>query len=70
MKWPTPAVNKVIIEGEAYYSIADTAKMLATNALGVRKLIDSGKLETRQTRFNSRRFVVSGASIIKYKYSP
>jgi hypothetical protein len=65
---PTPAVTKVILDGKVFYSIADTAKMLGTNAVKVRTLIGQGQLEARQTRFNSKRFVVSGESIIRFKY--
>lgn len=65
---PTPAVTTVILDGKVFYSIADTAKMLGTNAVKVRALIGQGKLEARQLRFNSKRFLVSGESIIRVKY--
>ena len=66
----TPAVTKTILEGKAFYSISDTAKMLGTNSTKVRELIEQGKLDARQTRVNSKRFVVSGESIIRFKYGP
>jgi hypothetical protein len=64
----TPVVKKVILDGQTYYSIADAAKMLGTNAKKVRQLMGDGELEWRQTRFNSKRFVVSGESIVRLKY--
>jgi hypothetical protein len=67
MKSPS-AVKKITLDGTAFYSIADTAKMLGTNATTVRALIGQGKLEARQKRFNSKRFVVSGESINRFKY--
>jgi hypothetical protein len=65
----TPIVKKVILEGKAFYSIADTAKMLGTNSAKVREIIGRGELEARQTRANSRRFVISGESINRLKYA-
>jgi hypothetical protein len=67
MKSPA-AVKKVILDGKVFYTIADAAKMLGTNAAKIRLLIGQGKLEARQTRFNSKRFVVSGESINCFKY--
>ena len=64
----TPVVKKMILEGKAFYSISDTAKMLGTNSTKVRELIGKGKLDARQTRVNSKRFVVSGESINRFKY--
>ena len=64
----TPVVRKIILEGKAFYSISDTAKMLGTNWTKVRELIGKGKLDARQTRVNSKRFVVSGESINRFKY--
>ena len=63
----TPIVKKIILEGKVFYSIADTAKMLGTNAAKVREIIGRGELDARQTRVNSRRFVVSGESINRLK---
>ena len=68
-KFPNPEVKKKIVNGVACYSIGDAAKMLGTNALGVRNLIDEGRLEAVQSRVNSRTFVVTGQSIIDYKYA-
>ena len=62
-----PLVKKVILEGKAFYSIADTAKMLSTNSAKLREIIGRGELDARQTRLNSKRFVVSGESIIRFK---
>jgi hypothetical protein len=42
--------------------------MLRTNSRKVRELIGEGRLEARQLRVNSRRFLVSGESIIRHKY--
>jgi len=46
------------IEGKMWVSIARAAKLLRTNAVGIRKLMGEGKLDCRQTRLNSRTFVV------------
>ncbi len=64
----SPKARKVTLDGEAFYSIADTAKMLATNTMKVRELIGQGHLDARQLRPNSKRFLVSGASIVRLKY--
>lgn len=68
MRRPTPPTKQVVLDGKVHYSIADTAKMLGTNALKVRKLIGAGKLAARQRRFNSKTFLVSGESIVRFKY--
>lgn len=68
MKKPAPAVAKVIHNGRAFYSLADTAKLLGTNIVKVKQLLGEGKLELMQRRLNSKTFYVSGESIIRYKY--
>lgn len=46
------------IEGRTWLPISRAAKLLGTNAHGVRKLMGEGTLDWRQTRANSRTFVV------------
>ena len=64
----TPVTKKVIIKGRACYSVSDAAKMLGISVKAVENLIAEGKLEAVQLRFNSRRFFVSGESIVRQKY--
>jgi len=55
------------IEGQSWLPIARAAKLLGTNAQGVRKLMGEGALEWRQTRANSRTFVVNEAGVMALK---
>lgn len=55
------------LDGRTWLSIARAAKLLGTNAQGVRKLIGEGKLEWRQTRANSSRLMVEEQAIMKLR---
>lgn len=55
------------IEGKTWVSIARAAKLLRTNAVGIRKLMGEGKLDCRQTRLNSRTFVVLFDDVLKLR---
>lgn len=57
------------IEGKTWIGIARAAKLLRTNAMGIRKLMGEGKLECRQTRVNSRTFVVLFEDVKKMRDS-
>jgi hypothetical protein len=52
------------IEGRSWLTIVRTAKLLGTNAQGVRKLMGEGVLEWRQTRANSSRLVVDEQAVM------
>jgi hypothetical protein len=52
------------IGGRCWLSIARAAKLLGTNAQGVRKLMGEGALEWRQTRANSSRLVVDEQAVM------
>jgi hypothetical protein len=51
------------IEGRTWLPIARAAKLLGTNAQGIRRLMSEGTIEWRQTRANSRTFVVDEARV-------
>ena len=55
------------IEGRRWLSIARAAKLLGTNAQGVRKLMGSGALDWCQSRANSTRLVVDEAGVMKLR---
>jgi hypothetical protein len=55
------------IDGRYWIAISRAAKLLGTNAQGVRKLMGEGTLEWRQTRANSRTFVVDEAGVMTLK---
>jgi hypothetical protein len=55
------------LEGTVWLPIARAAKLLKTNASGVRTLMGSGVLEWRQTRANSRTFVVAEDAVMKLR---
>ena len=55
------------IEGTSWLPIARAAVLLGTNALGVRKLMAEGALEWRQTRANSRTFVVREDQVLSIR---
>ena len=52
------------LEGKAWLPIGRAAKMLRTNAMQVRVMMGDGRLDWRQTRLNSRTFVVSEEQIV------
>lgn len=56
--------DRYSIDGRTWLSISHAAKLLGTNAQGVRKLMGEGKLDWRQTRANSRTFVVDEQAVI------
>ena len=47
------------IDGEAWVPVAVAAKLLGTNAVGVRKLIAEGNLHSRQSRLGSSIVIVN-----------
>ena len=55
------------IEGRRWLSIARAAKLLGTNAQGVRKLMGSGALDWCQSRANSTRLVVDEAGVMQLR---
>lgn len=55
------------IEGKLYVSLGRAAKLLSTNGVSVRRLVGEGKLACRQTRVNSRTFVVAYDDIMKLR---
>ena len=55
------------IDGKTWIGIARAAKLLRTNGLGVRRLMGEGRLECRQTRQNSRIFVVAYDDVMKLR---
>jgi hypothetical protein len=59
-------MRKYVKDGKPYYSVADAAKLLGTNASKVRELMGSGQLEWNQTRLNGR-LIVEAESIIRYR---
>jgi hypothetical protein len=59
-------MRKYVKEGKPYYSVADAAKLLGTNASKVRELMGSGQLEWNQTRLNGR-LIVDADSIVRYR---
>lgn len=52
------------LEGRVWLPISRAAKLLGTNAQGVRKLMADGTLEWRQTRANSRTLVVDQQGVL------
>jgi hypothetical protein len=52
------------IEGQGWLTISRAAELLRTNAQGVRKMMGDGSLDWRQTRLNSRTFVVSEQQVM------
>jgi hypothetical protein len=56
-----------VIEGKTWVSLARAAKLLRTNAVGVRKIIGEGQLDCRQTRVNSRLFVVAFDDVMRLR---
>jgi hypothetical protein len=55
-------------EGQLYYSVSITAKMLGTSPGKVRKLMGDGTLEWNQSRLNGR-ILVSAESVKRYLLS-
>jgi hypothetical protein len=51
-------------DGQGWLSIQRAAKLLGTNSQAIRKLMSEGKLEWRQTRANSRTFVVEEKAVL------
>lgn len=52
------------IEGRTWLPISRAAKLLGTNAQGVRKLMGDGSLDWRQPRANSRTMVVDEQAVM------
>ena len=50
--------RRYTIDGQWWLPMSRAAVLLGTNSLGIRKLMAEGRLEWRQTRVNSRTFVV------------
>ena len=53
-----------MVEGRTWLPISRAAKLLGTNAQGVRKLMADGSLDWRQTRANSCTFVVDEKRVV------
>ena len=56
---------KITLDREIFYSVAETAKLIGSNGATVRELIEHGKLDAHEGRPNSKRFLISGGSIIR-----
>jgi hypothetical protein len=52
------------LEGRTWIPISRAAKLLGTNAQGVRKLMGDGTLDWRQSRANSRTFLVEERGVM------
>ena len=52
------------IDGKSWIKISDAARLLKTNAIGIRKLMGDGRLEWHQSRANSRTLVVDRNAVI------
>jgi hypothetical protein len=52
------------IEGKRWMKVADAARLLKTNAVGIRAMMGDGRLDWRQTRANSRTFVVDELAVL------
>jgi len=62
-------MKKTTINGAVCCGVGDAAKYLETNAKGVRKLIDAGKIEIYSNgRLNSSRIYLSVESLVEVKY--
>ena len=55
------------IEGQGWFTISRAAKLLGTNALGLRKLMGEGLLEWRQVRTDSKTFVVAEDAVMELR---
>ena len=53
------------IEGRRWIKISEAARILKTNAVGIRKMMGDGRLDWRQTRANSRIFVVEESKVVE-----
>ncbi|HYI46876.1 MAG TPA: hypothetical protein VEX35_00270 [Allosphingosinicella sp.] len=59
--------RRYVIDGRGWLIVSRAAELLGTNAQSVRKLMGEGALEWRQTRANSRTFVVDEAGVVALK---
>lgn len=59
--------RRYVIDGEQWVPVAAAARLIGTNALGVRKLISEGALRSRQSRLGSRIIVVDLESILRLR---
>jgi hypothetical protein len=55
------------LDGKAWLPITRAATLLKTNALGIRKLMSEGALDWRQTRANSRTFIVAEEDVLQLR---
>lgn len=53
------------LEGRTWLPVSRAAKLLRTNAQGIRKLMGNGTLDWRQSRANSRVLVVDEQAVMK-----
>ena len=58
------AKDRYELEGRIWIPISRAAKLLGTNAQGVRKLMSDGTLDWRQSRANSRTFLVEERGVM------
>ena len=52
------------IDGKRWMKVSDAARLLKTNAVGIRTMMGDGRLDWRQTRVNSRTFVVDERAVL------
>ena len=60
------AKDKIVHEGKAYYTVAATARLLATTAAKVREKMGRGELEWVQLQTNGQLYI-SAESIVSYE---
>jgi hypothetical protein len=58
---------RYILGDKAWLPISRAAGLLRTNATGIRKLMGEGVLDWRQTRANSRTFVVAEVDVMRLR---
>ena len=52
------------IDGKRWMKVGEAARLLKTNAVGIRTMMGDGRLDWRQTRANSRTFVVDESAVL------
>jgi hypothetical protein len=62
------AKNRIIYNGETYFSVPEAARTLRTNTTKIKKMMSEGILEWEQFEVNKRLWV-SAKSIVEYHQS-
>ena len=60
-----PAKSSFVHDGEIYYTVGATARLLSTTATKVRGMMGRGELEWKQFRVNGR-LLIPAKSIVAY----